>query len=484
MKKYLILLTCIGLALSACRPRSEVPLLPFGGTPETVSEEPATANTPIPTRPPYAPGELVDYVVQTGDTVPALAKHFNTTSAEIMAANPIIPEDATTLPPGMPMKIPIYYLPLWGSQHQIIPDHAFVNGPSSSSFDARAFVAAHPGWLNNYMDYVGARNRSGAEIVDFVAAQFSVSPRLLLALLEYHANALTDPRRPASPYVLDHESYLHASVYMQLVWAANTLNNGYYGWRTGNLTEFDLPDNRIERIDPWQNAATAALHYYFSRKLAGTEYESAIGPGGLQRVFTDLFGDPWLDSVEHIPVSLQQPELLLPFERGKTWSFTGGPHAGWGDGAPLAAIDFAPAGVQECNPADDWVTAMTGGLIVRSEGGVVEQDLDNDGDTRTGWVLFYLHVSTEDRVKVGTMLNPGDRIGHPSCEGGESTGTHVHIARKYNGEWIPAEGLLAFNLEGWVAQNGSRPYLGTLMKSGLAVRASDTSAGSGITSGK
>ena len=38
-------------------------------------------------------------------------------------------------------------------------------------------------------------------------------------------------------------------------------------------------------------------------------------------------------------------------------------------------------------------------------------------------------------------------------EGGHVTGTHVHIARKYNGEWIPADGL-AFNLEGWVAHDG------------------------------
>ncbi len=35
-------------------------------------------------------------------------------------------------------------------------------------------------------------------------------------------------------------------------------------------------------------------------------------------------------------------------------------------------------------------------------------------------------------------------------QGGEVTGTHVHIARKYNGEWILADGPLAFNLEGWI----------------------------------
>ena len=68
--------------------------------------------TPFPTRPLYSPGELVDYTAQAGDTLPALASRFNTTVDEILAANTFIPRTATTMPPGMPMKIPIYYLPL------------------------------------------------------------------------------------------------------------------------------------------------------------------------------------------------------------------------------------------------------------------------------------------------------------------------------------------------------------------------------------
>src|SRR5512144_302246 len=64
------------------------------------------APTPIPAptsgRPEYKPGELVDYIAQNGDTLPALAARFNTTVAEIMAANPIIPQEATTMPPGLP----------------------------------------------------------------------------------------------------------------------------------------------------------------------------------------------------------------------------------------------------------------------------------------------------------------------------------------------------------------------------------------------
>jgi LasA protease len=95
---------------------------------------------------------------------------------------------------------------------------------------------------------------------------------------------------------------------------------------------------------------------------------------------------------------------------------------------------------------------------------LVVQDLDADGHEQTGWVLVYLHVATKGRVAVGSMLNTNDRIGHPSCEGGKSTGTHVHVARKYNGEWILADGPIPYVLSGWVAAAGSEPYKGTLTK--------------------
>jgi hypothetical protein len=69
-------------------------------------------------------------------------------------------------------------------------------------------------------------------------------------------------------------------------------------------------------------------------------------------------------------------------------------------------------------------------------------------------------------VAVGTRLKAGDRIGHPSCEGGVSNGTHTHVARRYNGEWIPADGPLPFNLDGWISDGAGIEYYGHLKKNG------------------
>jgi murein DD-endopeptidase MepM/ murein hydrolase activator NlpD len=467
------IIIAISLFISACGTQAAASGLPLPQATQPAQQAPKWEG-----RPEYAPGEPVDYIAQTGDTLPALAARFNTSVEEIRAANPFIPESVTTMPPGMPMQIPIYYLSLWGNPFQIIPDHAFVYGPALLGFNTSAFAASQPGWINDVYSWAGRDNRTGAEIVDYVGINYSISPRLLLALLEYQAGALSQTEKPHSRYMLGFEKLYYESMYLQLVGAANTLNDAYYKWRNGTLTEFELKDSSIVRPDPWQNAATVALQYYFSQMVSADEYHLAIGPRGLLATYTNLFGDPWAETVEHIPGSLQQPELRLPFPVGQYWSYTGGPHTGWGLGQPYTALDFAPPTDKSgCFAVDEqyYATAMADGIVARSEFGLIALDLDGDGDERTGWVLVYLHVGTQGRVPTGLSLKTGDPIGYPSCEGGRVTGTHIHISRKYNGEWIPADGPLAFNLEGWVAHNGVHAYEGTLSKGSLVVTACECS---------
>ncbi len=471
---YLFILAA--LLLSSCLPQpasfsSGVPVEGAAQVPDP-NVSASASPTPLPTRLVYSPGELVDYIAQPGDTLPVLAVRFNTSVEEILQANPFIPQSATTMPPGMPMKIPIYYTPFWGTTFKILPDSLFINGPAQVGFDTAKFVASQPGWLNGYHEYAAEATRSSSEIIDLVALKFSISPRLLLALLEYQSGALSQaqPDPQTMTYPLGYRSRTRRGLYSQLLWAANLLNNGYYSWRIGKLTSIEFSDGRQMRFDPWQNAATVSLHYFFNTFLPQEAYEMATSPAGVAQTYTSLFGDPWAADQPHIPGSLEQPALRLPFETGKVWAYTGGPHTGWGSGEPLAALDFAPPLPQGgCTPTEEWATAVAAGVVARSETGEVVLDLDGDGDERTGWVIFYLHVATEGRAPLGAVLQPGDPIGHPSCEGGTTTGTHIHIARKYNGEWLPADWTLPFNLEGWIPHNGSNPYQGTLTRLGRTV---------------
>jgi len=164
--------------------------------------------------------------------------------------------------------------------------------------------------------------------------------------------------------------------------------------------------------------------------------------------------------------------LQLPFESEFVWSFTGGPHSAWGDYAGWAALDFAPPGdAFGCIISDEWVVAAADGLVVRAENGEVLLDLDGDGYEQTGWVLQYMHVESRHRVEAGTYLQAGDLIGHPSCEGGVTTGTHLHLARKYNGEWIPADGSIPFEMDGWSSSGAGWPYDGYLSRGSVVLEA-------------
>jgi hypothetical protein len=350
-----------------------------------------------------------------------------------------------------------------------------VNGPAQIDFDIDEFLRGQPGWFKDFEQFAAEKQRTGSEIISYISSSFSISPKVLLALLEYQLNALSDPSPPdglLNGYPLGYRTSGYHGLYIQLVWAANTLNQGYYGWQESHLDTLEFIDQTIEHPDPWQNSATVALQYYFSQQRPRMVYYQDIGADGFLAVYQDLFGDPW-ECDPHIPGSLRQPTMTLPFEGGAAWAFTGGPHTGWGQGDPWAALDFAPpSAASGCEITSEWAAAVAPGVIARSEPGLVELDLDGDGDVRTGWVVLYLHLGIQNKAPAGRVVEVGDYLGHPSCEGGESTGSHIHIARKYNGEWITAAGTIPFNMDGWIAKAGSNEYQGTLVRFTETVTAS------------
>jgi hypothetical protein len=84
-----------------------------------------------------------------------------------------------------------------------------------------------------------------------------------------------------------------------------------------------------------------------------------------------------------------------------------------------------------------------------------------------------MHIEARDRVPAGTYLHAGERIGHPSCEGGVSSATHLHLARRYNGEWIPADTTMPFVLDGWISRGTGTEYDGFLERDDAVVEAWD-----------
>ena len=359
---------------------------------------------------------------------------------------------------------------------QIIPDAELPYSPAQVGFNTTAFVENQGGYLSNYTEEVGDRWLSGSQIIEEVSLSYSVNPRLLLALLEYRAGWVSE----ADPAYQDsYPILLTASVYeglfSQLSWAANELNRGFYTHEVGALPSLSLSDGNTVVLPETLNDASAALYYVFGTMLGYSDWELAVSPLGFFAAYVRLFGDPFqYDTGTLLPEGLMQPVLQLPYAQGEAWHFTSGPHSAWGDGAAWAALDFVPPGESYgCFTSDDWVRAVADGEIIYAENGMVLQDLDGDGDARTGWVLLYMHIAQSGRTAVDTQVKAGDAIGHPSCEGGLSTGTHVHIARRYNGVWIAADRDMPFAMSGWQSGGSGAQYEGTLTLGTAIIEASE-----------
>jgi hypothetical protein len=358
---------------------------------------------------------------------------------------------------------------------------------SAADFDTAAYLEQTGGFLGTYRQYLMITAWTDAPaVIDMVAIENTINPRLLVALLEYQCGCVLGMAEEIDPD--DFTSAMGATqaqrqdLYGQLIWAIHELSEGYYGWKDGTLTEISFSDGTIVRPESDLNAGSVALMYLFSLLYEGEDWKQATSPeNGFPALYAEMFGNPWERAAliePLIPTDAIQPDLVLPFEPGIKWAYTGGPHKSYESNGPRAALDFAPpSDAKGCLPSREWVTAMADGLIVRSDMGIVVQDLDGDDNEHTGWNLVYVHIGTDERVPVGTYLKTGEPIGHPSCEGGRATGTHVHVIRKLNGEWVPADGALPFVMDGWTAHAAEENYLGTLTRGDEVISSSIFSAG-------
>lgn len=420
----------------------------------------------------------VMYYTQAGDTLATVAVRYSVFPEEI--SSPEFLPELHFLNPGQLLLIPNRIGETTPAE-RILPDSEVVYSPSAIDFDIQGLVASAGGYLSRYREYLGTSgNTSGADIIKRVALENSINPKLLLALLEYRSGWVYGQTSgvASADYPMGYRDQREQGLYRQLVWSMKQISIGYYAWREGRLTELQFADGSTARLAPDLNAGTVGLQYLFAKWYDQEGMATALDPqSGLPALYVEMFGDPWARAQIYEPLfppDLAQPDLILPFVRGQTWAFTGGPHGAWEQDGAWAALDFAPGSlVPGCEKSYALITAVAAGLVVRSERGVVVIDLDGDGYEQTGWSILYLHVESDGRVPVGTLVEQGDRIGHPSCEGGFSTGTHVHMARKYNGEWMPADGPIPFDLGGWLAYSSGVPYKGTLVRGERTVIASE-----------
>jgi hypothetical protein len=415
-----------------------------------------------------APKDALTYQVQPGDSPRAVALRFGVSTADLLSWNGLQTNEQSLLLPGTTLKIASQSQPA-GRQAWLLPDSEVMYSPGAKDLDVVRLVASHGGYLNEYRERVEGEWLLGPEVVLRAAQDHSINPRLLLAILEQRGGWLTNPETPRGlvlTYPIWSRDPRLQGLYLQLSWAANELSHAYYGWREGSYHEVQLAQGAVLPLPPDLNAATVAVLHLGARFSPGSALGAEAAARELMQTYSRLFGDPWLNEVPLFEAGLNQPHLALPFPAENPWVFTGGPHGAWGTESAWAALDFAPKWDRQRRTSKKEIVALADGVVARVALGVVVLDLDGDGYEQTGWSVLYLHILPVEGIAVGSVLAEGDPIGVAAEQGGVSHGLHLHIARKYNGEWVAADGPLPIDLDGWRVRAGAESYLGVLYRGG------------------
>ena len=419
----------------------------------------ATANGPannLATGPePVATAPISSHRVVAGDTLTRIAERYGLSVASLMRANNL--SNPNLLHVGQIISLPappVDYTPAF----RILPDSLLVRSITAGDFDVERFISSHEGALKaltvhltktRFDGTTESGSFSAAEIVERVSLEYSVDPRILIAFLEFATGMLTQsavdeetklfPLRQAEAY----NRVQRAGLYNQLSWLADQLNQGYYGWKYRGEVIIELDDGSRLYYEPNLNAGTVAVQHVLAQLPSVADWRQASGEAGIYQIYLKLYGDPERLAHETVLADLEQPVLTLPFPPGDVWRFTGGFHGGWGNGSAWAAVDFTPprqAGQGGlCYTSVFPATAVARGTIARLDEGVVVLDLDEDSDEATGWTILYLHVDHSDLLREGQQVDAGNILGYASCLGGVTNATHLHLARRYNGEWLPAD---------------------------------------------
>ena len=445
---------------------------------------PTATQPPIPTMTPtvgpmaiptMAGLPFANHKIGAGETLGYIADSYDLPIEELVKLNKLSGADAI-IQIDQSLRIPLADDMPQAPTEVVWPDSEVVYSPAYLDFDMAEFAKKQGGYLAQHTEMVDGEKLSGTEVIARVSERFSVGPRVLLTLLEHYGEWVTNPH-PAEALInapLGPRNPMGGSLYLAAAWTAKKINAGYYGYRRNGFWIHTLDDYKLVIAKTGLSAGTVGMQAILAVHSDTETWQKLNQPDGLMAEYKKLFGDPKKYALKGyvVPSNLTQPPMSLPWKKGQGFYLTAGPHAAYIEGSGWAAVDFgAPDVLGNCFISAEPNTAAADGLILTARPGEVELDLDGDGKIQTGWVLMYLHAAldSETPVQVGQHVKTGDVIGYASCEGGEANASHLHFVRRYNGEWMDADGPVPMNLSGWQFLPTTVEYDGKVQK-GKVVR--------------
>ena len=203
---------------------------------------------------------------------------------------------------GQVLVVPPPVFELTASDFKIIPDSELINSPSNAGFDVASFISSKGGYLSTYSEEVNGVSLTGSQILARVALEYSVNPRLLLTVLEYQSGWVTqsNPDEDTLTYPMRVKISWLEGLYLQLNYAADLLNRGFYLWEINAISAWILSDNTVVKVAPTINAGTAGV----LNLLCDLTTPCGLAHSDVRRMGFSLF----------IPISLGIP-LQMPMSR-------------------------------------------------------------------------------------------------------------------------------------------------------------------------
>ncbi|RJE78014.1 peptidase M23 [Pseudoalteromonas sp. MSK9-3] len=261
------------------------------------------------------------------------------------------------------------------------------------------------------------------EIILHWAGHSSINPKLLLALMELQSNVLSEPTKLniVSPFGTLSDKLGFAEQVQDL---AITLNQRFYQFA-----------QKIEEktLQGPINSATSSL----VSVLSNTQVHPSDALHQLIDIYDTLSNTSLLLSQNHTVTITEQPSnnfyMSFPWPSGYAW-YSGGAHSNTGSGYPYSSLDFnnGSGGWGSNTP---WVQAAHGGTVTRYSSCNIRVTHSS------GYATQYYHMSNL-RYQTGDVINSGAWLGRYAnnksqalCQGGQSSGPHVHFSLLNNGRF-------------------------------------------------
>ncbi|MCF2825951.1 MULTISPECIES: M23 family metallopeptidase [unclassified Pseudoalteromonas] len=264
------------------------------------------------------------------------------------------------------------------------------------------------------------------EVLLHYAGYASINPKLLLALMELESGVISNPDKQSlsAPFgKLSHEQGFDA----QVKDVALNLSARYYAFQK-------LRDEGKAKKLPAVNEATVALAdltHTSANKLLDTYQTLFNGESLALKADRNIAFSEWASTQA---VSAASFSMSFPWPSGYAW-YSGGAHSNTGSGYPYSSLDFnnGSGGWGSNTP---WVQAAHGGTVTRYSACNIRVT-HSSGYSTQYYHMESLQYNTGDVISAGAWLGRyADDKATALCQGGQSTGPHVHFSLLYNGGHI------------------------------------------------